>query len=331
MLALVDDPRIQQILTLPEDSDPQWLSDLGRFRQGDVTLDRTTAGENTIKAIQRLLIFLGYSTSSSGSFSIDGDFGRGTNRAVAQFQFEYGLNPDIKRTVLGYDCTFQTARKAITIIPDVKLDQPTAEKMLEVTIQAIDNKHVNCGNFDEAIFQLNSLHRNAFLTCRKIWERYGPAVQVAVQRIKEEKKVTILPEWILTVIRQETAGVVRPRFEQHIFTKYNRSQPDADLSELRYRAMSFGLGQIMGANYKAIGAPSAKAMFTSPIEDQLLYVGKFLCQSSALRGVVAKRSPIMQDFRTLARIYNGPLYEKHQYHESIARWFAEFQNIMGKA
>jgi len=329
MLAFVEDPRIQQILTLPEDSDPQWRQDLERFKQGDVALDRKTAGENTIKAIQRLLIFLGYSTASSGSFSIDGDFGRGTNRAVAQFQFEQGLNPNIKRSVLGYPCTFQTARKEITIIPDVRLDQPTAEKMLEAAILAIENKHVNCGSFEEAIFHLNSLQRNAFLTCRKIWERYGPAVQEAVKRIKAEKKVTIHPEWILSVIRQETAGVVRPRFEQHIFSKLNRDLADADLSELRYRSMSFGLGQIMGANFKAIGAPSAKAMFTSPIEEQLLYVGKFLCQSSALRGVVAKKSPTPQDFRTLARIYNGPAYAKHHYHESVARWFGEFRNIIG--
>ncbi|NUO00510.1 MAG: DUF3380 domain-containing protein [Saprospiraceae bacterium] len=329
MLAFTDDPRIQQILTLPEDSDPQWRLDLERFKQGDVTLDRKTAGENTIKAIQRLLIFLGYSTSSSGAFSIDGDFGRGTNRAVAQFQFEHGLNPDVKRSALGYPCTFQTAKTEIVNIPDVKLDQRTAEKMLEVAIQSIENKHVNCGSFEEAIFHLNSLQRNAFLTCRKIWERYGPAVQVAVQRIKAEKNVTIQQEWILSVIRQETAGVVRPRFEQHIFSKLNREMPNAEVSELRYRSMSFGLGQIMGANFKGIGAPSAKAMFTSPIEDQLLYVGKFLCQSSVLRGVVAKKAPAAQDFRTLARIYNGPGFAKHHYHESIARWFGEFRSIMG--
>jgi len=328
MLSFVDDPRIQQILTLKKDNDSQWRSDLQRFQQGDVTLDRKTAGENTIKAVQRLLLFLGYSTSSSGSFAIDGDFGRGTNRAVAQFQFEHGLNNSVKRSHLCYNCTFQTARKEITIIPDVRLDRPTIEKMLAVAIEAIEQNHVNCGNFDEAIFHLNSLQMNALLTCRKILERYGAAVEVAVRRIKDENRVTILPEWILTIIRQETGGVVRPRFEQHIFSGLNVKLPAEDLTELRYRSMSFGLGQIMGGNYQAVGAASAKAMFTSPIEEQLLFVGKFLCQSRKLREVVAKKTPAAQDFRTLARIYNGPLYEKHHYHESIARWFHEFQSIM---
>ena len=58
-----------------------------------MTLTRQSAGESAIKAVQRLLIFLGYSTASSGAFLIDGDYGRGTNRGVAQFQFEYKTNP----------------------------------------------------------------------------------------------------------------------------------------------------------------------------------------------------------------------------------------------
>jgi len=51
------------------------------------------AGESAIKAVQRLLVFLGYSTASSGAFLIDGDFGHGTNRGVAQVQFEKALTP----------------------------------------------------------------------------------------------------------------------------------------------------------------------------------------------------------------------------------------------
>lgn len=41
-----------------------------------------------LERIQRLLIFLGYPTSTSGVYTIDGDFGRSTNRGVARFQFE---------------------------------------------------------------------------------------------------------------------------------------------------------------------------------------------------------------------------------------------------
>ncbi|MCB0293018.1 MAG: peptidoglycan-binding protein, partial [Calditrichaeota bacterium] len=64
MLAAIQDSRIQRIITHPDDSGAEWKRDLARFESGDVTLTRFSAGESTIKAVQRLLIFLGYSTSS---------------------------------------------------------------------------------------------------------------------------------------------------------------------------------------------------------------------------------------------------------------------------
>ena len=76
MLTLIQDAQIQKILN-PPNTTPQWERDLQRLEDNDMTLDRRSAGENTISAFQRLLIFLGYSTSSSGAFAIDGDFGRG--------------------------------------------------------------------------------------------------------------------------------------------------------------------------------------------------------------------------------------------------------------
>lgn len=242
MLTAVEDDRIQKILTLPEDSTEHWLRDLERLRREDVTLNRRTAGENFIKAVQRMLIFLGYSTSSSGSFSIDGDFGRGTNRAVAQFQFEHGLNPAITRDMLTYPCSWNTARSLITAIPDVTMDLPTMEKILEVCIQAIENNEVSCGDFAEAVNQLNLLHGNKLMTCRQILEKYGEAAKQAAKRLGEEKKIDIQPIWILSLIRQETAGVVRPRFEQHILSGRARQNPELDFSELHYQSMSFGCG-----------------------------------------------------------------------------------------
>ena len=84
------DERIQKIISVSGD-ESDWRADLERLEHGDTTLTRQSAGESAIKAVQRLLVFLGYSTASSGAFLIDGDFGRGTNRGVAQFQFE---NPE---------------------------------------------------------------------------------------------------------------------------------------------------------------------------------------------------------------------------------------------
>ncbi len=329
MLIAIENPQIQQILSLSSDADTGWKRDLERLRAGEVNLSRKNIGENSIKAIQRLLIFLGYSTSSSGAFSIDGDFGRGTNRAVAQFQFENGLNPALKRQTLCYPCTWQTARVEIKAIPDVLLDVPTMEKMLELTLSAIAAGQVNCGSYEAALAHLNGLHLNQLMTCRQILERYGSLTQQAAQKIDAELGVKIRPEWILSIIRQETGGVVRPRFEQHLLTRMNSMTPNADFSELRHRAMSFGLGQILGDNFRTVGAASAKAMFTSPLEEQVLFVGRFLAKNRHMSKVVVKSQPAAEDFHTIGLNYNGPGYAKHHYHESIERWFKEFRSLMG--
>lgn len=330
MLPQLENPQIRQILSLTTEMDAAWQRDLDRLRSGEVTLSRKNIGENSIRAIQRLLIFLGYSTASSGAFSIDGDFGRGTNRAVAQFQFENGLNATLNRRTLCYDCDWRTARSGIIAIPDVLLDAPTMEKMLDQTIQAMAAGQVNCGSFDAALSHLNGLHRNQLMTCRQILDRYGDLTQPAARRIDTELGVKIRPEWILAIIRQETGGVVRPRFEQHLLTRMNTQTPSADLSELRHRAMSFGLGQILGDNFRTVGAASAKAMFTSPLEEQVLFVGRFLVRRHRdLAQVVQKSNPSAQDFHTVGKYYNGAGYARHHYHESVERWFKEFRSLMG--
>lgn len=333
MLTLIKDPQIQQILN-PPNTEPHWDKDLKRLESGDVTLNRRSAGENSIRAFQRMLIFLGYSTSSSGAFAIDGDFGRGTNRALAQFKFENDLASDsLTRAILTYKCNWRSARKLITIIPDVHLTIPTLEKMLEVAKNAIDNNEVNCGSFEEAIFQLNALYNRKYLDCRKINERYGTLAEKASETILSTRNISIHPEWILAIIRQETAGVVRPRFEQHWMSKFEKQEkeagkkPETDLSELRYRSMSFGLGQIMGFNYKRVGAKSAKDLYTLPLEQQIISIARFLTLSSRTRPVVKKMNPTADDFKAVARYYNGRGYAAHHYDESLARWFREFKML----
>ena len=316
------DKYLRQILSIQ--GDDEWRGDLERLESGDTTLTRHCAGESAIKAIQRLLVFLGYSTASSGAFLIDGDFGRGTNRGVAQFQFEKSLNPKVTRSSLCYPCTFNNARSRITSVPDVKIDLPTLKSMVTEAQTAIATHQIPFGDFDDALFHLNSLHKGQGLNCRQILERYGEAVKNAVQSIQNEKGVTIAPEWILAIIRQETSGIARPRFEQHKLTKLNGEHTDTPLSELRIQSMSIGLGQIMGFNHRYVGAPSAESMLYSPVEEQVLFVARFI---AGKRKVVAKSEPTLSDFKTMARFYNGPAYAKHFYHERLQRWFREFKYL----
>ncbi len=329
MIEKFESPKIKKIITLPEDNDLSWKTDVQKLINGDITLDRKTVGENSIKALQRLLIFLGYSTSFRGAFSIDGDFGRGTNRGLAQFKYDHGLRINYDRSTLAYPCKASNAHRLITAIPDVKLTVPTLKKLIEVAELAINNGEVMCGSFKDAIFHLNNTHRRSLLTCRKILEAYGQLAQNAVNQIKAERGVDIPVEWLLSIVRQETGGVIRPRFEQHLMTSYNKKWPTLDLSEIRFQATSFGLGQILGVNYKMVGLSSAKDMYFSSPEEQLIQIGRFLIKrSQKTKSVVVKKRPGDADFRTIGRYYNGPKYAEHHYHESLARWFKEFQSMM---
>ncbi len=321
---LLGDPRIRAVASLEQDSE-DWRADLDRLLRADRSLTRDSAGEAAIKAVQRLLVFLGYSTSIGGSFRIDGDFGRGTNRGVAQFQLEHGLDAPISRRALCYPCTFQTASKKIVAIPDVTFDVPTLKALLTAVLRAIDRDDVTFGNFDDALFHLNALATRRFLDCREILARYGPAVSDAIDQIQAEAGFDMQPEWVLSIIKQETDGIVRPRFEQHKLSKFNANQPRADFSELRFRSMSIGLGQIMGFNHARVGASSAREMLHSPPREQVLYVARFLLPK---KRTVAKREPTDDDYRTVARFYNGPGYEAHFYHEGLQRRFREFRTLL---
>lgn len=321
MQELLRDERLQQVLSREARAE-DWQGDLARLIAGDASLTRRSAGEEGIRAVQRLLVFLGYSTSSSGAFTIDGDFGRGTNRGVAQFQFERELNDVILRKHLCYPCTWQTARSSITAIPEARLDRATLEAMARAVLTAADSGELPLGRFDEALFHLNALDERRMLRCAEILERFGSDAEKACAIVADESGVSMRREWVLAIIKQETAGVVRPRFEQHWLSKLSRRHPRADLADLRLRSMSIGLGQIMGANHDRVGAASARAMLTSPIEDQVLFVARFL---SARKDHLAREDPGEEDFRAIARFYNGPGYEKHHYHESLERWFREFR------
>ena len=102
MTNLGNDPQIRKILSRTK-SDTAWEDALTRILGGSTQMTRRSVGERPIKSVQRLLNFLGYSTASAGGFLIDGDFGRGTNRGLAQFQFDRGLSRTITRDVLIYD------------------------------------------------------------------------------------------------------------------------------------------------------------------------------------------------------------------------------------
>ncbi len=179
MINALSDKRIQHILSVS--GEDEWTQNIKRLEQGDITLTRQSAGEASIKAIQRLLFFLGYSTSSNGAFAIDGDFGRGTNRAVAQFQFDKQLSEKIMRDTLCYKCSWQNASSRITSIPDIKVTVKTLESMVDSALQMINSNQVMCGDFEVALGYLNSVDRRDYFSCKHLLKQYGELVTKAVK------------------------------------------------------------------------------------------------------------------------------------------------------
>ncbi len=69
----------------------------------------------------------------------------------------------------------------------MKLDLPTLDKMVAVAVDAIHSKMIPFGDFDEALFHLDSLEQRRALNCRQILEHYGAAVQQAAAKSQRRK------------------------------------------------------------------------------------------------------------------------------------------------
>lgn len=329
----LDDPDVVSVLVGPRESGSAALQGLRFILAGDITDPRSIGGP-TVTAIQRLLIFLGYSTSSSGAYVIDGQLGAGVNRAIAQFRYEAELvgsqsTDGELRTSLTYPCTFQTCAGEIAAIPTQPTDRETLRALLDEVVEAIRTNQVMIGSLDEALFTLNSIHYGGRLSVEEIYDRYGASVDRAVDRIVDEKGVEMQPEWLLALIKQNSAGIPRPRFEQHFLSRLSRNEPDVEFRELRLRSTTMGFGQMLGDIYPRVGASSAGSMFTSPLDEQMMFLARFLGQprDGAVGDAIAKTDPQEEDFRTVARYFFGPGFKNSRHDETLAQTFREFRQI----
>lgn len=76
---------------------------------------------------------------------------------------------------------------------------------------------------------------------------------------------------------------------------------------------SYGLGQVMGFNWKLVGAKSLEDFYTRSIKsekEQLLFMTNFLVNANS--GAIL-RAANGRDFASVARYYNGPGYAKNKY------------------
>jgi hypothetical protein len=84
---------------------------------------------------------------------------------------------------------------------------------------------------------------------------------------------------------------------------------------------SWGLGQIMGSNYKMAGCPSVQAMVEEATESeagQLRQMASFIKAAGLVDELIAK------NWAGFARGYNGPGYAKNQYDTKLAAAYSKF-------
>lgn len=167
------------------------------------------------------------------------------------------------------------------------------------------------------------------------------------------------PADIWAVLSVETKGTGflpdgRPRilFERHIFSSRTGSRFDQSHPSISHRepggysrkgsdeyyklheaialdrkaaleSASWGIGQVMGFNFRAVGASSAEVLVTQAMnseDDQLMHMARFIC-SERLDGALRPH-----DWVTFAKGYNGPGYARNKYdirlRQQHAKWAA---------
>jgi hypothetical protein len=91
------------------------------------------------------------------------------------------------------------------------------------------------------------------------------------------------------------------------------------------QSASWGVGQVMGENFRAAGFPDAAAMVAAAVKDedgQLLTAARFITSKhlgSALRA---------RDWAAFAKGYNGPKFAENQYDTKLAAAFAALSSSL---
>ena len=106
--------------------------------------------------------------------------------------------------------------------------------------------------------------------------------------------------------------------------EYNRyllaKQVDEEAAML---ATSWGLGQIMGFNYKLAGWPTIKSFVQAMYESekcQLLAVCRFIKSNNTMYNALRNK-----DWATFARLYNGPSYTVNKYDEKLKNAYEKYK------
>lgn len=92
---------------------------------------------------------------------------------------------------------------------------------------------------------------------------------------------------------------------------------------------SWGLGQVMGENWRRLGYSSAQALLAENMSGS---AGQIECMMKFIRADARCLQAIRTgDFTTFARIYNGPGYAANNYDNNMRAWAARYRPLVGKS
>lgn len=122
----------------------------------------------------------------------------------------------------------------------------------------------------------------------------------------------------------EREGLAYPKWQAGKYpeTSYARIDRCAEIAgaEVACLATSWGIGQIMGFNYKACGFDTALEMvesFAQSEANQLQGMIRFISSNRKMRDALQRG-----DWATFASLYNGPAYKQNKYDTRLAAAYA---------
>lgn len=126
--------------------------------------------------------------------------------------------------------------------------------------------------------------------------------------------------------RLAAQGLAYPKWGQKAYPKdsYPAFRAAAEIhAETAHRACSWGLGQILGENYRAAGYTSAVQMaaaFATGEDEQAAAMARFIVANPKMHAALVAR-----DWAGFAARYNGPGYAKNAYHTKLAAAYDRFR------
>lgn len=117
----------------------------------------------------------------------------------------------------------------------------------------------------------------------------------------------------------ENAQHARLQNAQNLLLK---ARPDADenlqaqIRECALKACSWGLGQIMGFNYKLAGFDNLQAFINAMYDGENAQLQAMI---NFLKSAGLEKAMKNKDWRAIAKGYNGVAYAKFDYHNKLAR------------